>query len=457
MNFKFSLPIDNIPFDEAKSLLKKVDILIVTVNKAEQESFLKFMLPVPETNTVISFVNNRLVYRIGRLGHFLVAYTQSGMGSAQRDGSTLTVYKAIETINPKIVLMPGVAFGVNKKKQKIGDVLVSRRVINYDVTRINHNKDDIQRGNDPICGQLLHNIFSTTIDWNHNLTKTSQSNIIVGEMLSGEKLVDDPEYSQLLKDKFPKAIGGEMEGTGVAAACGDGQISEWILVKGICDWADGKKNKTYQPKAALASMSLVFHILSIPSNFDDLKIFMYDRTTVDSEQNKYTLKAQKGTPLWTLNRLRSRVLSTLIKDLKAYTAEGYEEEICRAVRTDLNRLNTEIMRLPRVYKGNEELRGHFQDFIDTYLRWNEIQGSSYEAIKNRKNYRHKLKKIRKSISKVIRFSQKSLSYNLEESSTKKMISYQLELVRDFPDVFPNLKNAIFRISKKLKSIEVNID
>jgi nucleoside phosphorylase len=69
--------------------------------------------------------------------------------------------------------------------------------------------------------------------------------------LSGEKLIDDVEYNQ-----FPQAIGGEMEGYGVAAAADRAKV-EWILAKAICDWGDGEKHKKHQPLAAGAAVSLV--------------------------------------------------------------------------------------------------------------------------------------------------------------------------------------------------------
>jgi nucleoside phosphorylase len=50
----------------------------------------------------------------------------------------------------------------------------------------------------------------------------------VGQMLSGEKLVDDPEFKQALFDRYPKAIGREMEGAGVASAA-DRKKCKWIL------------------------------------------------------------------------------------------------------------------------------------------------------------------------------------------------------------------------------------
>jgi len=60
-----------------------------------------------------------------------------------------------------------------------------------------------------------------------------------------------------------RAIGGEMEGAGVAAAAARTK-TEWILVKAVCDWADGQKHDGYQEMAAAASASLVHAVLSEP-------------------------------------------------------------------------------------------------------------------------------------------------------------------------------------------------
>lgn len=48
---------------------------------------------------------------------------------------------------------------------------------------------------------------------------------------------------------------------------------EWIVVKAVCDWADGTKKTTrdnYHPLAAAASLSLVKFVISLPNAFSDL-------------------------------------------------------------------------------------------------------------------------------------------------------------------------------------------
>ncbi|MCP4369103.1 MAG: AAA family ATPase, partial [Deltaproteobacteria bacterium] len=60
----------------------------------------------------------------------------------------------------------------------------------------------------------------------------------------------------------PEAIGGEMEGAGVYAACQDKKV-DWILVKAICDWANekGEDKAARQQKAATNAVAFVLHAL----------------------------------------------------------------------------------------------------------------------------------------------------------------------------------------------------
>jgi hypothetical protein len=65
----------------------------------------------------------------------------------------------------------------------------------------------------------------------------------------------------------PEAIGGEMEGAGLYVACQDKKV-DWILVKGICDWADGEKGQdkeSRQKTAASNAAAFVVHTLEFVS------------------------------------------------------------------------------------------------------------------------------------------------------------------------------------------------
>jgi nucleoside phosphorylase len=82
-------------------------------------------------------------------------------------------------------------------------------------------------------------------------------------MLSGPKLIDDKEFRDALLLSYPNAKGGEMEGEGGYAAAEKSRI-QTILIKSICDWADGHKNDRAQAFAAFTSASLAAHVLNQP-------------------------------------------------------------------------------------------------------------------------------------------------------------------------------------------------
>ena len=90
-----------------------------------------------------------------------------------------------------------------------------------------------------------------------------------GRMLSGGKLVDHRGFRAALHKRFPDAVAGEMEGTGVAAACARRDMP-WLMVKGVSDRGDGSKHtradggdqdNARQVEAAKTAMALVLRAL----------------------------------------------------------------------------------------------------------------------------------------------------------------------------------------------------
>jgi hypothetical protein len=82
-------------------------------------------------------------------------------------------------------------------------------------------------------------------------------------LLSGDKLVDRQDFRDQLCALEPEAIGGEMEGAGLYAVAKREKV-DWILVKAICDYADGNKAQDKdkrQQTAARNAARFVFHVL----------------------------------------------------------------------------------------------------------------------------------------------------------------------------------------------------
>lgn len=180
-----------------------------------------------------------MTYYFGILGKYQVAHVQCNMGSISRDSSTKTVTTALGILKSKIDLMVGIAFGIDKVKQKIGDVLVSESIIPYNPKRVGKDRTICRGIETPASKKLVSRFRSIKATWSIFLEDGNKADLILTRLLSGEELINNLEYRDELISKNPNSKGGEMEGAGISAAC-DGK-ADWILVKGICDFADGKK------------------------------------------------------------------------------------------------------------------------------------------------------------------------------------------------------------------------
>ncbi|MBK7919066.1 MAG: hypothetical protein IPJ94_22950 [Chloroflexi bacterium] len=176
-------------------------------------------------------------YYLGKFGAWKTAVTKCRMGAGGQGGSTLATESAIRNWQPQAVIMVGIAFGKDAAKQKIGDVLVASQIIPYEKQRV--GVEVIFRDPIPPTNSTLLNRFENALDWQFYRPDGKSCAIRYGPLLSGEKLVDDAQFKANLFNRFPQAIGGEMEGAGVAAAAGQNSTA-WILVKGICDWGMGR-------------------------------------------------------------------------------------------------------------------------------------------------------------------------------------------------------------------------
>lgn len=255
--------------DELKELAQ---ILLVTATDVETSALHDCLRPLPGRTQCLTMTDGNQTYFVGRLGGYGVIHVQCcQMGSVLPGASASTVAEAIAHWGVRAVVMTGIAFGVDRIKQRIGDILVSKMVIPYEVKRVGKGKVS-PRGPIPPSRSVLLNRFSNGRQWDYPLARDKRARLIPTPLLSGESLIDDENYRTKLLKTFPQAEGGEMEGTGVFAAAHQKNI-EWILVKGICDFADGKKSrgkKANQHTAAAAAVSLCSHVFSQPGAFDDL-------------------------------------------------------------------------------------------------------------------------------------------------------------------------------------------
>jgi len=113
--------------------MASTDVLLVTAAHIEGKTVLEVFEAAIGQPARAHEVGDRTFLHLGVLdNHVRVDLVMCEMGSAGIGGSLITVQKAIEALSPKFVIMVGIAFGTDKGKQKLGDVLVAQNLALYE-------------------------------------------------------------------------------------------------------------------------------------------------------------------------------------------------------------------------------------------------------------------------------------------------------------------------------------
>lgn len=253
--------------DSIPALAPRIEIVLMTATDLELRAVMRLLKPLPDHTRILHIFLGSETYYVGQFGCYPSVVTKCRKGTIGQGSAILAASQALQTWHPRAVIMIGIAFGVDSRKQRIGDVLVASEIIPYESQRV--GRDVIFRGPIPASDGTLLNRFENAQNWSFMRPDGTRSVLRVGAVLSGEKLVDDSVFKTAELTRHPQAIGGEMEGAGLYAAAASSKTA-WILVKAICDWADGKKHKKHQALAAAAAASLVEYVLSKTNVLDSL-------------------------------------------------------------------------------------------------------------------------------------------------------------------------------------------
>lgn len=229
------------------------DFLIVTATNRETNALLNIIEPISDKG-ILETSHNGLNYIIGKLGLYNIIHCQcNNMGAIAKGASLTTVDEAIKTW-PYIkgVIMVGIAFGMYPDSQKYGDVLVCEKLHPYESQRVSSNQTEYRADPLIVNKHLLAAFRDASTKWSGHNHHNEKVNVEFCSLVTGEKLVDRVEYRNELAKAFPDARGGEMEGQGLSTAC-ERYGKPWILVKSICDFADGNKNEGKHEKQDCAA------------------------------------------------------------------------------------------------------------------------------------------------------------------------------------------------------------
>ncbi|CAH3113177.1 unnamed protein product [Porites lobata] len=200
-----------------------------------------------------------------------VALLRCNEGSIGPSSSLIAVKNAAPILQPKAVISVGACSGLNPDKTKLGDVVVSAKLTTY-ASKVVTSEQDQWAGMSSHVSKLFSKIILNCADgWQAPLKNPEDRQVKVhcnGEFLSGPEEIRAQWRRKELVDRHPLAAVVEMEGEGVFAAAFDSQL-EWLIVKGIADFADGEQAtaESWEACGSMMAASLVSHILSDPCVF----------------------------------------------------------------------------------------------------------------------------------------------------------------------------------------------
>ena len=246
--------------EKERKMVKKVQAMIVVVNKFEDLAIKSHLKPPDGSDKVLNVSctiendpsGDKQSFLIGRFGKCPVAVSRINQGCG-RDAAK----HAGRFPNVQVFIALGVAAGFAENKVRLGDVLISDRIHDCSIIKWKEGeiipRGEVLKAHKPMLEYLQNNH-----DWSFPCTKDKKrlSSAIIGPILSKPELLDDAEKrKQYIEAHCKEARGFEMEGFGLMS-----YKIHCIIVKGVCDYA-GQKAKKWQPTAALAANDCLLKVL----------------------------------------------------------------------------------------------------------------------------------------------------------------------------------------------------
>lgn len=181
--------------------------------------------------------------------------------------------KAIRGWAPRLLIMTGICAGV-RKEVNLGDIIIPRQVFDYGSGKLKQGKlyPDYQHvALDPtICNYVMSLAADKQVlkdikfKWQKgNGLPVSDLRAKMGDFASGAAVVADPSVVDGIREHKRSLLGIDMEAYGFARAAVDAgsEPTRFLIVKGVQDFADRRKNDDVRDYAAFVSAEFVRRFL----------------------------------------------------------------------------------------------------------------------------------------------------------------------------------------------------
>ena len=179
------------------------------------------------------------------------------------------VEEAIKTFpNARFFIRVGVGYAFDSEKHKLGDVLVSQQISDFQNMRFNKENKLIDRGQRIDVTQDLISIFCKGLTHEEDFPVSDAkhcSSVDAGQFASLPFIVESEKMRDMIHCAVPKAISGDMEGRELLKFRLKREIEGVIVIKGVGHYADGNKIEDWQFTSSLAAL-----------NYTCSKLYYYD-------------------------------------------------------------------------------------------------------------------------------------------------------------------------------------
>ena len=230
---------------------RKIDFLIITPLREELDALL-CQLPdvkelVLESDDILSCYSSNLPVTSAdnTIGIYSIVVTLLlGMGRVQ---AAIATTCGINRFQPDYVLLVGIAGGFAAAGVKLGDVLVSNQIVDYELQKHTHDGSQVRYEVYRVDPRLLtasRNLRSN--EWKQKISSQEKEVPVchIGPILSGDKSVALSEFLEVYARDWPELKGVEMEAGGVASASLQApQKPGFFMIRGVSDLANEDEQK----------------------------------------------------------------------------------------------------------------------------------------------------------------------------------------------------------------------
>ena len=134
-----------------------------------------------------------------------------------KGSSSVVVLNAVKILRPKAVFSVGFCSGLDDKRVKLGDVVISKKLITYAPSKVTQDGIEECGISVPLKKHLAKLVPNANEGWEAPLKDPGKLEVEVhwdGVFLSGPEEVDNKERRDQLIKRFPQAVAIEFEGEG---------------------------------------------------------------------------------------------------------------------------------------------------------------------------------------------------------------------------------------------------